>query len=320
MKLLACKFIMLAAILWTQSAAAGGAFRTDEQGRKLRYRFDRSNRFEFGFAYRPTVTGAGQGAIFEHSSLLKLGFFHSKSLVPAGRLKRTSHWQLYHEALSFELLLSSRGKDGPRRPLTARLFAGSYLRYFEKPFLIIPGKKPTVIRLPFNVGFRFELGELHYDPRGVFPVRDITLVRGFFLLDFLRSSDRRNYLHVGFGFSYALLERNAPGSAGDRIFRHGGAPFTAGLIRFRAATANEHHVLFADLRAEPLLISSLGWRTRCAARMRFDTVVLAINDQPLTLFVSLSYRFDDTLGRGHDRHEFSASFGVSLNFLHGQPR
>jgi len=318
MKLFALKVTLLIALLGIRQAAAGDAGRTDQQGRKFRYRFDMSNRVEMGFAYSPTVTGAARGAVFEHASRLKLGFYHSKSIIPAGRTGKSSHWQLFHEALSFDLLFSRQGKES-RRPIQARLFSGSYLRYFEKPFLIIPGKKPTVIRLPFNVGFRFELAEYRYEPRGPTALHEFTVFRGFFLLDFLRSADRRNYLHIGFGFSYAVLERDDPKSPGHTLFRHGGAPFTAGLIRFRAATANEHHVFMSDLRVEPLLVNGLGWRTRLAARLRYDAVVLAFNDQPLTLFVSLGYRFDDTRNRGYDRHELSAGFGLALHFVHSQP-
>jgi hypothetical protein len=65
----------------------------------------------------------------------------------------------------------------------------------------------------------------------------------------------------------------------------------------------------------PELVLDGGWSFRAQARARYDWTLMAINDQPIALFVEGSYRrFADT-PYSYAGFEIGTSAGVSMHWM-----
>jgi len=276
----------------------------DGNNRRMRARFDQGNRvlLESGYLSRwflPTWRN-------DRAGCLALGM----DLRSGCRDSSRDCWKVWHE------ILSARLTPGPHTghtwPATdALLFGGRYIRYFADPYVTLPSAPARKMLIPFNVGFSLRVGGLHVPTQTVLPGWDLEVIDTRLLFELWRSPSLARTAQLGVGIRYNVYLKEYPeGTGAEHIL----SPFTATSLRYHVESARGFHSFDALVDAQPFWSDRHGWSMGVDARARYDLVVVAVNDQPLSLYASAGYRwaerrFDETARV----NEFTVLAGMSLS-------
>jgi len=268
----------LLASLGCAPVRADEAFVTDEQGRSFRVRFDPGSRVWLG-----ALSGAGlSGRGARHLPELDLGAGW-RSIFRFDQ--EGIQWELDHRFAAGRLSpVPGESGRGPLLDLTGYGF--TFLRHAQEPYLLWPGSPPSRLFFPFDVGLEAQVGRLRLAPgRGDSPdLLRLGAARAVLFLDPWRPG------RPGCGLSLGLLVRydvdlvGKPGLAGAEAV-HRLVPLTGGAVRLRFQDSDG--LTFIDARAEGWghWATQGGWGYGLQAQARFERVLIAIDDQPLSAVI-----------------------------------
>lgn len=207
------------------------------------------------------------------------------------------HYRLEHTALD--------GNLGSTRYAIAA-YAMRFVRHAESGYLTIPTRPPRQLRLPFDLGV--EASALALSGERHDRVARLSVVRVAPLADLARSTDGRYRLAIGPVVRWdATVDRVA-----RRTLVHEVAPFTLGTLS--AYAESEDGLTLGRLSAEAgaSRTGEEGLARVLRAEASIERVVVSLNDQPLSLW--LSGRYEDP-GRG-----LTALAGIRFAILTGSRR
>jgi hypothetical protein len=258
------------------------SYATDERGRRFRIRFDPASQISLGL--HTAFTGGPED--LGHSWELGLGY-SLRSVLEFVQDDDRIRWQLDHRVLGSRIGMAASG-DLPELDLTA--YAGSYLRHTDFPYLTLPTDPPRRFYFPFDIGMQVEAGRLELSSlNDTDQLLRLGVVRAAVLLDPWRSGRDGNSLEFGLGVRYHLDILGDPGLEDGRTI-HRVAPFTDLSVRFRYQDADGLTVLDLQARLFPHWASSSGWTMATEGIARMERVLVAVNDQPVALVLSATFR------------------------------
>lgn len=250
------------------------AWRIGPDGRRYRVAFDLGDRFVLG-----AVASFERGARGDHGSGLEM-----VALVRGGAASpdRDAFWKRDHEMLH---LVLDRGDPGWRA--SGVLYRGLYLRHSREGSLIVPTSPPWRVSLPFDVGVMTEVGRFDATSVPIAPGDSprFGVVHGEVLLDWLRSRRSGRYLVTGFGGRYDVGASRPAGDA-DVAWDHRITPMTALSLAARVESARGLAAAGARVEGQVRWSSRRGWEPTAAAEADAEWIPLALNDRPVSLFVS----------------------------------
>lgn len=278
-RLLAFTFASLAAIGFARGQEPENVYTTDEQGRRFRVRFDPGSRLTLGLF--SSVSGDAQE--WELSLGLSVRRVY-EWMQDDDRLR----WQLDHRFLDGRIRPQVSGPE-PMPELEAVAYQGSYLRHTEYPYLTLPTDPPKRMYFPFDIGLRAEAGrlELGRDNESRDLIR-LGIIRAAVLLDPWRSGREGNSLEIGLGLRYHLDIQGDPDLSQPTV-NHRVSPFTDCSIRFRYQDRQGLTVLDLEAHLIPHWASRGGWTTGLEGRASIERVLIAVNDEPVSLVLAADY-------------------------------
>jgi hypothetical protein len=205
-------------------------------------------------------------------------------------------WRLEHRIASVRVMGSE---------IRGAAYAGRYVRHSSDGHLVLPFGRPRKIFLPFDIGGEAEVGRVSGSITGALHVG---AVRTAALIELSRASHFRRRIAVGAVARWDLVLDTDSRSARE----HAVAPFSLAAIDLRAES--ESGLTLGGVRAEAggVWSASSGWRRRLAAEAELERVLLAVQDRPVSIFVSGEYE-------PHEK-ELSGLVGVRLAPLVRVPR
>ncbi len=252
----------LVAGLASARAEPGPCLRRDSDGRPFVTCFDPGNRL----AFTADTDGFGGELRLRHT-------VHSED----GDID----WRLEHGGLQVVA-------DGDRARAT--LYAGRYLRHARDGHVVLPLWPTRKLWVPFDIGAEAEVGEVDvaYDADSL----RLGAVRAALLFELTRASHHRRRVAIGAVARWELdLDR------GERAVRaHTVAPMSLALLDLYLES--QDGLTAAGLRAEggaawtnaDAATGQPGWRTSLRAELRVERVLLAVNDQPISVYALGRYQ------------------------------
>jgi hypothetical protein len=260
-------------------------YQVDGQGRVFRVRFDPGSRIRLGGG----LFLEGPARSPDLSLELAFGFAY-RSMVSFGQGEERIRWQLDQQGLSGWVRPRVSGCWGwPELDLT--LYQGNFLRHSEAPYMVLPSNPPRRLFFPFDLGVETFLGQVQLPALGEGRVDQAHFgVAGASLLfDPWRTGRPGNSLELGWGLRYDLDLGRAPGQ--DSVdLTHRLAPFTATSLRLRLQDVPGTRLL--DLRGDlqPHWATRGGWQLAASVHARLERVLIALNDQPVSLVAECSWQ------------------------------
>lgn len=255
-----------AAVLLCALAAAGDpCLVTDEAGRTFRTCFDPGNRLEAAAGVR----AAGDGGALALSAAWR---WRSDTAGQGGALE----WRRDQAVLALEGLLL-RGALEEARVVGWR---GAFVRRVAEPFILLPGPRPLRLPFPFDVGLALEAGGARW-ARAREREAALGVVRATLLLDLSRHLGSFRRAAFGPDLAYDLwLSRDEPPV-------HVVTPFTGGALDLALESADGRWQGALTARAGSALRAPGGFAGYAAAALALERVVLAVNDRPVALGVTI---------------------------------
>lgn len=216
--------------------------------------------------------------------------------------KTDSTWLLSHHIAPMEL----RVIDG-RLAFTARAYEGIWRRHVPQGAVLLPTTPPITLPFPLDIGLGARL--LTYERRGSEGAGwSLETARLSILFDPIASPTAR--FHLGFGPTAAHRLR----SDGRRV-TNDITPLTALMLFVNLESRDGLWVLHASgVAGWTFSPESLGRMTfRAQAQAEGSRVLIAVNDQPISIFVRGSVAFDDAGSAA--RSEWALSAGLSLRLF-----
>ena len=271
---------VVAPLLLAVLAAAGDpCVVTDDEGRSFSVCFDPGNRVEASAAWRGASGGPSAGGALDLAASFR---WRSDTAGPGGAV----------EWLRDQAFLEGGALVSGGRVIGAELVAwrGVFVRHLAEPFILVPGPRPVRFRFPFDVGVAVESGGVRWD-RTRARLLDVEVVRSTLLLDVVRLGLPLRRAAFGPELSYGL--------GVERALRpvHRLVPFTGGAIDLRAETADGLWAASLGARAGAALRVPGGWQGFAEGTLLVERVLLAVNDEPVAVFLSLARRDDPDGGR-----------------------
>jgi hypothetical protein len=300
------------------SSGAGPEFAVDDDGRRFRIRFDPATRVRLGVGEAMSVGSPTGDATIGLSPELTAGIGVQTVRSHGGGRDRVV-WQIDHR-LASGWIHPLRDGARPVPAFDALLYGVTVLRHDESPSLVLPSSPPVGIPFPFDIGFEAELGRatasdrfpLDRVSRALVPELQIAVLRGALLFDPWRSGEAGRSLEIGIGARYDLDVFGAPALSHPRVV-HRVAPMTAASLRWRWRT--DDGLFSFDARGDvvPHWTSEGVWRLAALASLRVERVVLAIDDQPLTIVLDGGWRLRPATGETERAHDVRVTLGVALD-------
>jgi hypothetical protein len=294
---------------------AGGEYMESDKGHFYRVHFDPASRVSLTAA--TTVLHDGQGSAL---AAFEAGFrFSYRKVYRFGAGDDRVTWQVDHQLTTGTVRPWVRPVPGVPS-FDATLYRATLLRHSESPSIVLPFSPPLTIGFPFDVGLDAELG------RVTIPVTPVTLpgfeskqpwihlgvVRTSFTLDPWRSGQVGRSLVLGVGVRYDVDVYPAPTLDHPR-FVHRVAPLTSGSVRFRYQTDDGLLMLDAFGEAAPHWTSENTWAFLANGSVRLDRTLIAINDQPISAFAEVGYRYlPEGLG-APGLHDVHGTLGIAAS-------
>ena len=288
---------MIAAALLVALAAAGDpCLATDAAGQPFRTCFDPGNRVEAGVGLRAGAAGAGKGGGEAALDLSAAWRWRSDTHGTSGAVE----WLRDQAALEGGTRLA--GGDA----LAAEVLGwrGVYVRRLAEPFVLLPGPRPIRLPFPFDVGVAVEVAGLRWE-RARERTLDLDLLRSTLLLDLARHLPglRRAAIGPELAYGLALTRGRAP--------VHALVPFTGGRASLVAASADGLWSGELSARAGGRLRVPGAFGGYAEGRARLERVVLAVDDQPISLAL------DAGAGRGDGASRLEAALLLRLGLDRG---
>lgn len=283
---LPCAFLML--------AVSGGAlaqqpetppqpppdYLKDSNGREYRVRFDAGNHFFLSGAWLSTVDLSG---LSSPDNLFEAGM--GIQIRDDCHRQDQDCWKVGHQFLTTSVAPGVTTPSG-WPALKAQLVGGRYIRYMRRPSVTLPTRPPLTFSIPFHVGMEFAAGTVEFPSIPEVPGWDLEVFQGTVLLEFWRHPTQHRALLVGVGMRYALSMKESEDSTD---VEHKLSPFTALMGQFHFESQDGLNLLDLTGRYLPTWSNEAGWFTEIEGRLRLERVVLALNDQPIRLFIEADY-------------------------------
>lgn len=299
-------------------SAASGDFAVSEEGHRYRVRFDPSTRVRFGVGEALGVgTEAGDAALGQAPELTAGLAVQTVRSRGAGRERIV--WQVDHRVVSGWVHPLGAGAR-PVPAFDAVLYGVTVLRHDESPSLVLPSSPPIGIPFPFDVGFEAEVGRVSASdrfPRAIsdqarVPTLQIGVLRGALLFDPWRSGAPGRSVEIGVGARYDVDVFAAPTLSQPRVV-HRVAPMTATSLRLRYRTDDGLFSLDARGDVIPHWTSEGRWRLAALAALRLERVVLAIDDQPISLVLDGGWRLVPATAETERASDLRVTLGLALD-------
>jgi hypothetical protein len=226
--------------------------------------FDPGNRLALG------VGGARMG---DAQGLLLSGGLH---LRRSRESRSHAHvaWSTEHVVLDAAVLRHAGSWVGE---VTA--YDGLFVRHLDDGYLLLPTATPTRVPFPFDVAVAVRAGTVERDLLGR---ERLELVRSGVLLDAAR--DPRGLFRISLGPTLAFaLERDRQGVRPARM-----QPLSGGTLLLRAESDDGHWLAQARVDAGLELAPRARSTFRVHTFAAIERVLVAINDQPITLQLSVT--------------------------------
>ncbi len=221
--------------------------------------------FDPGNRLRLDVTTAGLG-----------GAIQLRHVVPGDDPDVT--WRLEHDLLDVR---------ATRDLVRATAYAGRYVRHSSDGHVVLPFGRPRKLFLPFDLGAEAQVGSLVGTASG--DTLHIGAVRTAALIELSRADHFRHRIAIGPAARWdVVLDRESRSPREHMV-----APFTLAALDLRFESKNG--LTLAGLRAEAggEWSTESGWRRRLGAEAEIERVVLAVQDRPLSIFLSGDYEPSD---------------------------
>ncbi|MEO7096029.1 MAG: hypothetical protein ABI175_22400 [Polyangiales bacterium] len=283
-------------------------------GRPYQVQFDLLNRFYFGLAWAPTFLREHEGidAVKPFSRAQAEMGMHVSLLSPSGRSRHDLR------ILEGSVMLADFEVQGT-------LFTYDYQHLHRRPSFWITSfiGEPRVYPISDPLGWGFRLLTLRDRPASNRAVVDTELGELHAAWNPWQSPDLYSHLRVEGGVA---LGKFWPRRA-DVTKNLGGGAWYAGptaAVRFRTSLGNGGlHYLFADVEyARPRHLDGPragSWFNRFGTTLAYEGVLLAINDQPISLRVGASGVARDDLIDGNSTLELKLTTGLRFS-LWAPPR
>lgn len=219
------------------------------------------------------------------------------------RSKAESTWLSLHRLGATEV----RTVQG-RFALSLVGYTGVFRRHVREGTLLLPFTPPVTIPFPLDMTFMAEA--LKYERRvadGTGSDWALEPVRLSFLLDPLRAASSRFHLALGVTAAWRLLQN-------DGVVVHEVTPLSAATLFFDFESEDGLWLArgtlsggFTFIAPDPVLT------LRARGELELARTLLALNDQPLSLYVRASGAFRDAGARGAS--EWSAQVGLQLRLF-----
>lgn len=282
----------------------------DGQGRRLRVGFDTGTRWVAGGGLATGWAGAGDAIATGH---VETGAFVRHLLdYPADDVA----WKMTHAVLPTRLVL--RGVDDVERlDLETTLYRGHFTRWTKHGWITVPTSPPKRIPFPLNVGLQGVVGGFATRPNDPGIAAELSIVHTDVVLDFWRARALGSYAQVSVGTSYDLqLLGSFAGTTGIVGVAHVISPFASVELAVHHEYERGRQAVDARVRGAWLWSSQAGWGPRAQAAASYEVIVIAVNDQPVSLYVDAAYRFEglSSASAAHDlRATAGLRFGVPLD-------
>lgn len=298
---------VLLSLLGIAPARAGEEFVTDDQGRSFRARFDPGSRVWLG-----ALDGVGLG---ERASGHRLELDFGVGWRSLFRFDAEGiQWELDHRFVTGRIAPVPAGPGrAPAIDLTGYGFL--FMRHAAEPYVLWPGSPPTRLFFPFDVGLEAQVGSLRLSPRSARQPDLFRLgaARAALLLDPWRPG------RPGCGLSLGLLVRydvdliGSPGlSDPDTVHRL--VPFTGGALRLRWQDEDGLTRVNARVEGWGHWATEGGWGYGLQAAARFERVLIAVNDQPVSAVVEAAADRHPPAGSVPATWEGRVQAGLSFGF------
>jgi hypothetical protein len=278
-----------AALLALALAAQAGdpCVGTDARGRAYALCFDPGNRIEL------TLGGAGGDREPHAGGALEVGAavrWRRDVRTRAGALD----WLVDQTLGEGRALFGSAGAEP--RGADGLLWRGTFVRHRQSGYVLVPGPRPVRLPFPFDVGLRVEVGGASWDADRPDDAR-LAPLRSALLLD-VAGHGRLRRLAFGPEISWGVRVQEGRSAVHEIV------PFSAGVVDLRAESRSGLAVLALALRGGSQVAVPGGTEGFVEGRVTAERVVVAVNDRPVSLFLSAAAR-GGAAGRG-----FEASAGV----------
>lgn len=283
----------LAAALLTALAAAGDpCLATDEAGRSFVTCFDPGNRLEAAAGAAAGDAGPAEGGALSLTAAYR---WRGDTRTPTG----ASAWRRDQQVLAARALL----QGGAVQEGSAQAWRGTFVRRLAEPFILLPGPSPLRLPFPFDLGFSAEAAGVRWE-RAREREAEVRVLRSTLLLDLSRHLPGVRRAAFGPDLAYDLwLSRDA--ATVQALI-----PFTGGAVEVRFETADGRWVAALLARAGAALRVPGGFAGYASAALSLERVVLALNDRPVSLVLTLGGEHGAT-GRGPDRLDVGLALQVA---------
>jgi len=291
-------------------------YQVGTMGHRFRVRFDPASNISVGVAGAFT-RGPGKGAP-RPALELALGITYRNYWI-YGEGKEQVIWQIDHRIAS-GAVQPLRASVAGAPALDAAVYSVCVLRHDESPVIVLPSSPPASIPFPFDIGFESEVGRAvvpsYLPPARIFgdpiPMLHIGVLRAALILDPWRTGKPGKGLEIGVGVRYDIDAYAEPTFKTPKVV-HRVAPMTAASLRFRLQSHDGLTVF--DVRADsiPHWTSESIWRFMALSSLRLYRTLIAINDQPIGLYLEGNYRFAPITKQVEATHDVRVSAGLSFN-------
>ena len=286
---------------------ADDRFSVDEDGQRLRVRFDPGSRVALG-----VLSGAGKlPAGWGHDLCLDLDLAW-RSVFAFDQ--EGIQWQLDHVFARGRISPWIRSASQvPDLDLTA--YRLTFLRHAKEPYLTWPGNPPRRFFFPFDVGLDIQAGRIRTQPPAGSEMEAVRLqvARAGLLLDPWRTGRSGQSVEIGLGARYDIDFIAAPDLARSNT-AHRLAPMTDLSVRFR--WQDEEGLTLVNLRAEvwPHWVSTGGWDYGAEGHARFERILVALNDQPIRAIIDAGITRHPRAPTLPDQVEARIQAGLAIDF------
>jgi len=284
----------------------------DRRGLQVRVRFDPASRWWLGSSWAPQlilpITPQRSDAGRAGRVALDTGVAY-RQLIELE--EGTIAYKLYHRALDAHVWL---GPDRGPVQLEATTYRVRFMRWTADGRIMLPTSPPRRVAFPFNIGMDTTVGTVRFaqSEAGDYQA-DVGVIRSLLLLDPWRQKQLRSFVHLGLGPRYDLRLR----SAGEQtVLRHLVAPFTTAAFRFHHESSDGHHAFDVMATGGFQLEVDSGWKPLIEASASYETILVAINDMPVSARLDSRYRLikaDEPTSVVEAGHELSATAGLRLS-------
>ena len=217
------------------------------------------------------------------------------------RSKAESNWLTLHQFAATEV----RPSQGAMA-ISVLGYSGFFRRHVREGVLLLPLTPPVRIPFPLDIGLYGEA--LRYERRRAEGTDwSFEPLRVSLLFDPVRAASSRFHLGVGVTAAYRIRQVST-------VVEHEFTPFTAATLFFSFESVDGLWLARGTLSGGwSLLASDTTLTLRARGEVELSRVLLAISDQPLSVFLKASGAFRDAGARGSS--EWTASAGLQLRLF-----